>query len=70
MLTKRGVTYVVMDGVDAMGDAAVAYVGYIQKMFWPAGLIVFYPHPGKHLVWWQFGGALVLLLVISGAALL
>jgi putative ATP-binding cassette transporter len=32
MLTKRGVTYVVMDGVDAMGEAAVAYVDLVLEL--------------------------------------
>jgi protein O-mannosyl-transferase len=32
-----------------MGNAFVSYVAYIGKMFWPANLAVFYPHPQHSL---------------------
>jgi thioredoxin-like negative regulator of GroEL len=48
-----------------LGNAAVSYVAYIRKMFWPSDLAVFYPHPGPNLPLWQVLGALVLLLGIT-----
>jgi hypothetical protein len=30
-------------------NAFVSYTGYIEKMFWPSGLSVFYPHPGQNI---------------------
>ncbi|MHC4222036.1 MAG: tetratricopeptide repeat protein, partial [Planctomycetota bacterium] len=30
-------------------NTAISYVGYIQKMFWPSGLAVLYPHPGNNI---------------------
>jgi protein O-mannosyl-transferase len=32
-----------------LGNAFVSYVRYIEKMFWPAGLVYFYPHPGRSI---------------------
>jgi hypothetical protein len=49
-----------------LSNAAVAYVEYIRKMFWPSELVVFYPHPGKMLPLWEVVGAIVLLLFITG----
>ncbi len=31
------------------GNALVAYADYLWQMIYPAGLAVFYPHPGNHL---------------------
>jgi Flp pilus assembly protein TadD len=44
-----------------LANAVVAYVAYLVKMVWPAGLACFYPHPGPNLPVWQ--------TVASGAAL-
>jgi hypothetical protein len=30
-------------------NALVSYTGYIEKMFWPGRLAVFYPHPGRNI---------------------
>ena len=30
-------------------NAFVSYIGYIEKMFWPSHLAVFYPHPGRNI---------------------
>jgi tetratricopeptide (TPR) repeat protein len=40
-----------------LANAAVAYVSYLGKMFWPAGLATFYPHPGilHHGLTWRLG---------------
>lgn len=47
-----------------IANALVAYVSYIGKMFWPTRLAVIYPHPTA-LPWWQWTGALILLVGIS-----
>jgi tetratricopeptide (TPR) repeat protein len=48
-----------------VGNALISYVRYLGKLFWPADLAVFYPHPG----YWPLGKVLLaggLLLGISG----
>jgi protein O-mannosyl-transferase len=52
-----------------MGNAMMSYVVYIGKMFWPAKLAIFYPHPQHSLVWSDVIAAAVLLIAITGAAL-
>jgi len=49
------------------GNALVAYVSYIVKMIFPAGLAYFYPHPSSSLPLWKAAGAGILLLVITAA---
>lgn len=51
-------------------NAIVSYVRYIGKAFWPASLVVYYPHPGDSLKAWQIAGALVCLLAITALVLL
>jgi Flp pilus assembly protein TadD len=51
-----------------IGNAAMAYTGYLGKLFWPVNLTVFYPHPG-HPPLWKFVAAIVVLAAISGAVL-
>ena len=53
-----------------LANALVSYVAYLGQFFWPRGLAVFYPHPGDSLSAWAMGGAFVLLLGISAAAVL
>ena len=48
-----------------MQNALVATVAYIGKTFWPSGLAVFYPHPGRALPIAQVLGAAALLTAIS-----
>jgi len=46
-------------------NAVVSYCRYLGKLFWPAGLAVYYPHPGS----WPLGTVLLaggLMLGISG----
>lgn len=31
------------------GNAALSYVAYLRKLFWPMDLAVYYPHPGQSL---------------------
>jgi protein O-mannosyl-transferase len=43
------------------GNALISYCRYLKKLFWPAGLAVFYPHPG----YWP-----VVQVVLAGGLLL
>lgn len=52
-----------------MGNAFVSYVAYIGKMFWPAKLAVFYPHPQHSLPWSDVLAAAIILSAISIAVL-
>ncbi len=53
-----------------LANAAVGYVRYLAKTFWPGSLSVFYPHPGPSLPPWQAIGAFLLLLLITALVLL
>jgi tetratricopeptide (TPR) repeat protein len=44
-----------------VANALVAYAGYLRRFFWPVGLAVFYPHPGRSLGVAAVAGAAVLL---------
>ena len=46
-------------------NALVAYLRYVGKAFWPAGLAPMYPHPGNTLPKWELWLALLLLLGIT-----
>jgi protein O-mannosyl-transferase len=48
-------------------NAVVSYVAYIGQMFYPVGLVVFYPHPENTLPAWTITLAIALLLAISVA---
>jgi tetratricopeptide (TPR) repeat protein len=72
---SAAVTYVVQAGsgaVDALRipfalrleNALISYLIYIAKMFWPAGLAVFYPYPPA-IPWWQAALAGLAILGIS-----
>ncbi len=52
-----------------MGNAAVSYVAYIGKMFWPAKLAAYYPHPGYSLPWSGVIGSTAILTAITMAVL-
>ena len=60
-------------GLDAMpyrlrvGNALIAYLKYLGKIFWPRDLAVFYPFPAS-IELWQVFGSLLLLLLLSAAA--
>ena len=47
------------------GNALVAYVDYIWQMIYPAGLAVFYPHPGNQLPVLKIAVSALALIVIS-----
>ncbi len=51
-----------------VANALVAYAGYLRRLFWPAGLAVFYPHPGRSLSAAAVVGAAILFLVLCALA--
>jgi tetratricopeptide (TPR) repeat protein len=51
-----------------LGNAAVSYLRYLWKTFWPVDLAVIYPHPGATLPAWQGVGAALALAAITAAA--
>lgn len=51
------------------GNAAVAYVRYIGKAFWPVHLAVPYPHPGRLLPVWEILASTAVLLLFTGIVL-
>jgi protein O-mannosyl-transferase len=50
-------------------NAVASYVAYIWKTLWPTHLAVFYPHPNDTVATWQVVFAMVLLLAITGGAI-
>jgi len=50
-----------------IANAFISYAVYIEKMFWPAGLAAFYPHPGDKLSMW---GAAIALIFLAGVSIL
>ncbi len=52
-----------------LGNAAVAYLGYLWKSLVPTGFAVYYPHPGAALPLWRSLGAGLLLALLTGLAL-
>jgi len=71
------ITYLVQQSGDAVrsldffpisyriANAAVSYAGYIEKMFVPQKLAIFYPSYIGMLSWWRIGGAALLLVPVS-----
>ena len=53
-----------------IANGLVSYVAYVGQLFYPAGLVVFYPHPGNSLPAWKIIGAFLVLTGVSAAALL
>jgi len=53
-----------------LANAAVAYVGYVSKMFWPKNLAVLYPFLVNSVFSWATVGAAVLLLLVTTAVML
>jgi tetratricopeptide (TPR) repeat protein len=49
-------------------NAAVSYVAYLSKTFWPAGLAVYYPHRGDSLSATTAAAAVALLIALTAAA--
>jgi hypothetical protein len=73
------ITFVVQQGRDAMvplsdlplkyriGNAFISYAEYIEKMFWPSGLAVFYRHPGRNI---SIAYAAIAALLLAAATIL
>ncbi|MDQ6809147.1 MAG: tetratricopeptide repeat protein [Verrucomicrobiota bacterium] len=53
-----------------INNAAISYVTYARQMFWPAGLVPFYPHPENTVSALTLGSAIVALIIVSALALL
>lgn len=51
-----------------LANAAVAYVAYLGKAFWPTRLSIYYPHPQSSISLAQVGLALLILVAITAAA--
>jgi protein O-mannosyl-transferase len=47
-----------------LANVPVSYVRYLGKMIWPTDLVALYPMP-THWAWWQVGGAVAVLVLIS-----
>ena len=48
-----------------VGNGILSYGLYLRKCFWPAGLALFYPHPGDSLNWGKVAFSGIVLLVIT-----
>lgn len=59
-----------LPGIARINNALVACVVYIKQMFWPVGLVPFYPHPGTRLPPVQVVVATTLLLAILAVVLI
>jgi tetratricopeptide (TPR) repeat protein len=53
-----------------IGNAAVAYAGYLDQLFYPVGLAVHYPYPETGPGMWKVAGAVLVLLAISSGVLI
>jgi len=53
---------------ERFGNAAVSYIRYLEKTFWPVSLSVFYPYLGWAT--WQIVGAFFLLMAMSVVVIL
>ena len=51
------------------GNAAVAYVRYLGKAFWPSHLAALYPHLGRLLPTWEIVAATAVLILFTGLIL-
>lgn len=51
-----------------VSNALTSYVGYLWKTVRPAGLAVFYPHPGANLPFAHVAGAVLVLALATGFA--
>jgi len=64
-------SYAVRDATNRVrfGNAAVAYVRYLGKAFWPTRLAALYPHQGRLLTNWEILGSAALLIAITAFVL-
>jgi protein O-mannosyl-transferase len=69
IVQQRGGAVTALDALplsSRLANAAVAYVGYLGRMFWPVGLGVLYPIEAS-IPAWKVLGAIALLAAITGA---
>ncbi len=52
-----------------IGNALVSYAVYLEQMFWPAGLIAFYPYARHGLELWEIIVSLIFLSAVSALAI-
>jgi len=52
-----------------LADASISFVTYLQKIFWPHDLVIFYPFP-EQLPVWHVLGAVVLIIAVSVAVII
>ena len=52
-----------------LGNAAVSYMRYIGKGFWPANLAIPYPHLGRLLPLWQIAASSLALVLITAVVI-
>lgn len=51
---------------DRLGNALISYCRYLEKLFWPADLAIFYPHPFS----WPLGDVVLAAVFLSGVSAL
>jgi tetratricopeptide (TPR) repeat protein len=51
-------------------NALVSYAAYLVKTAWPSSLSIFYPYPSGGLPAWKVAGSGLLLVLLTGAAVL
>lgn len=56
--------------LDRLANAILTYVIYIEKLFWPVDLSIFYPHLQNSISFWRLGQAVFVLVVITILSLL
>jgi len=55
---------------ERVANAVVSYCSYILKMFYPVGLVVFYPHPRGAIDGWKVTASIVVLMGVTVAVVL
>ncbi len=68
---QRGGAMSTFEGIplgERIANAVVSYTVYIQKMFWPSDLAVFYPHAAEQLTFGQVGAAALVLVTMTVVA--
>jgi tetratricopeptide (TPR) repeat protein len=66
LLAQRAADAVHMSSRAGLGNAIVAYIRYMGKAFWPAGLANYYPFPALPLPAWEIVASAAALLVLTG----